>query len=39
MQATRAEVDSGSLLDELQQLMQAKAALVRQHADLDRCGA
>jgi hypothetical protein len=37
IQAQRAEVDSGSLLDELQQLMQAKADVAQQRADLDRC--
>lgn len=38
-QAQRAEVDSGSLLDELQQLIQAKADAAQQRADLDRCAA
>jgi hypothetical protein len=37
VQAQRAEVDSGSLLDELQQLIQAKADVAQQRADLDRC--
>jgi hypothetical protein len=38
LQAQRAEVDSGVLLDELQQLMQAKADAAQQHADLNRWG-
>lgn len=37
LQAQRAEVDCGSLLDELQQLIQAKADVAQQRADLDRC--
>lgn len=36
LQAQRAEVDCGSLLDELQQLIQAKADVAQQRADLDR---
>lgn len=36
MQAVRAEVDSGSLVDELMQLMEAKAQVAQQRADLDR---
>lgn len=35
--AQRAEVDSGSLLEELEALMQAKAHVAQQRADLDRC--
>ena len=38
LQAQRAEVDCGCLLDELQQLIQAKADVAQQRADLDRCG-
>lgn len=34
--AERAEVDSGSLVDELQQLLAAKAAAAQQRADLER---
>jgi len=37
LQAQRAEVDCGSLVDELQQLIQAKADVAQQRADLDRC--
>jgi hypothetical protein len=36
-QAQRAEVDSGCLLDELEQLMQAKASVAEERADLGRC--
>jgi hypothetical protein len=39
LQAQRAEVDSGSLLDELQQLIQAKADVAQQRADLNRYAA
>lgn len=37
LQAERAEVDSGTLVAELTQLMQAKAHVAQQRADLDRC--
>jgi hypothetical protein len=37
LQAQRAEVDSGVLLEELQALIQAKADVAQQRADLDRC--
>lgn len=36
LQAQRAEVDSRLLLEELQGLMQAKADVAQQRADLDR---
>lgn len=39
MQAQRAEVDSRLLLEELQGLMQAKADVAQQRADLDRANA
>lgn len=37
LQAQRAEVDCGSLVDELQQLIRAKSDVAQQRADLDRC--